>query len=97
MRHYLFPITYLVFVVFLKADIFQKQQKRLFIRAMVVYVDPVAVRKTWNMNKLFAVDFDTEEIIVSDSPNRSNNINFVERIERKNSEILNRCCHFNKY
>jgi len=41
-----------------------------------------------NKNKLFAVDFDTEEIIVSDSPNRSNNINFVERIERQNNEIL---------
>lgn len=45
-------------------------------------------KKKMNMNKLFAVDFDTEEIIVSDSPNRSNNIKFVERIERQNNEIL---------
>lgn len=37
---------------------------------------------------LFAVDFNTEEIIVSDSPGRSNKVNFVERIRREDNDIL---------
>jgi hypothetical protein len=39
-------------------------------------------------NLLFAVDLNTEEVIVSDSPKGSNKVNFVERIKRKDSEIL---------
>lgn len=41
-----------------------------------------------NNNALFAIDVKTEEIIVSESPKGSNKINFIERINRKDSEIL---------
>lgn len=37
---------------------------------------------------LFAVDLKTEEIIVSESPKGSNKINFIERIARKDNELL---------
>ncbi len=48
------------------------------------------VKKNEKMNKnlLFAIDAKTEEVIVSDSPKGSNNINFIERIGRSESEIL---------
>lgn len=39
-------------------------------------------------NALFAIDLKTEEIIVSESPKGSKKINFIERINRKDSEIL---------
>ncbi len=32
------------------------------------------------MNMLFAIDTNTEEVIVSDSPKGSNKVNFIERI-----------------
>ena len=39
-------------------------------------------------NKLFAIDQKTEEIIVSESPKGSNQINFIERISRQENELL---------
>lgn len=39
-------------------------------------------------NKLFAIDTNTEEVIVSDSPKGSNKINFIERIGRQDNVIL---------
>ncbi len=41
-----------------------------------------------NQNFLFAVDTNTEEISVSESPKGSNKINFIERIDRKENEML---------
>lgn len=41
-----------------------------------------------NNNTLFAIDINTEEIIVSDSPKGSNKVNFIERIGRKDNDIL---------
>lgn len=40
------------------------------------------------MNILFAIDKNTEQIIVSESPKGTNKINLLERIERKNNIIL---------
>lgn len=37
---------------------------------------------------LFAIDTDTEEVIVSESPKGSNKINFIERIKRQDDVIL---------
>ena len=37
---------------------------------------------------LFAIDTQTEEIIVSESPKGSNEINFIERIKRNQNEVL---------
>ena len=41
-----------------------------------------------NTNFLFAVDQDKEEVIVSESPKGSNQINFIERISRETNEVL---------
>ena len=41
-----------------------------------------------NKNTLFAIDLNTKEIIISDSPKGSNTINFIERIGRQYNEIL---------
>ena len=41
-----------------------------------------------NMNKLVAIDINSEEIIVSDSPKGSKKINFIERIKRQDNDIL---------
>jgi hypothetical protein len=41
-----------------------------------------------NKNLLFAVDTNTEEVIVSDSPKGSNKVNFMERIGRTDNEML---------
>lgn len=41
-----------------------------------------------NKNILFAIDTNTEEVIVSDSPKGSNKINFIERIGRQDNVIL---------
>ena len=40
------------------------------------------------MNMLFAIDTNTEEVIVSDSPKGSNKINFIERIGRQDNVNL---------
>jgi len=40
------------------------------------------------MNQLFAIDQNTQEIIVSDSPKGSNKINFIDRINQQENEIL---------
>ena len=40
------------------------------------------------MDKLFAIDPDTGEVIVSESPKGSNTINFVERVNRKDNELF---------
>lgn len=37
---------------------------------------------------LFAVDFETEETIVSESQKGSNKVNFIERIPRNKNELL---------
>ena len=37
---------------------------------------------------LFAIDTNTEEVIVSDSPKGSNKINLIERIGRQDNVIL---------
>lgn len=39
-------------------------------------------------NFLFAIDQQTEEVIVSESPKGTNQINFVERISREDNEVL---------
>jgi len=39
-------------------------------------------------NLLFAIDIHTEEVVVSDSPKGSNKINFIERIHRRDNDIL---------
>lgn len=41
-----------------------------------------------NDKMLFAIDLNKEEIIVSDSPAKSNKINFIERIKRQDNEVL---------
>jgi hypothetical protein len=41
-----------------------------------------------NNTILFAVDLNTKEIIISNSPKRSNKINFVERIKYQDNNIL---------
>ena len=41
-----------------------------------------------NMNILFAIDTNTEEVIVSDSLKGSNKINFIERIGRQDNANL---------
>ena len=40
------------------------------------------------MDKLFALDEKTNEVVVSESPKGSNSINFVERVKRKDDELL---------
>jgi hypothetical protein len=39
-------------------------------------------------SNLFAIDQKTEEVIVSESPKGSNQINFIERISRQENELL---------
>lgn len=39
-------------------------------------------------NFLFAIDQDKEEVIISESPKGSMKINFIERIQRKENEML---------
>jgi hypothetical protein len=39
-------------------------------------------------NFLFAIDQDNEEVIISESPKGSMKINFIERIGRKENEML---------
>jgi hypothetical protein len=41
-----------------------------------------------NKNLLFAIDINTQEVIVSDSPKGSNKVNFIERIGRNENEML---------
>lgn len=41
-----------------------------------------------NNNLLFAIEKNTEEVIVSDSTKGSNKINFIERISIRDNEIL---------
>lgn len=40
------------------------------------------------MNILFAIDTNTQEVIVSDSPKGSKKINFIERINRQENVVL---------
>ena len=42
------------------------------------------------MNKilLFAIDINTEEVIVSDSSNGYNKVNFIERIKRSDNDMF---------
>lgn len=39
-------------------------------------------------NFLFAIDANTQEVIVSESPKGSKSINFIERISKNNNELL---------
>jgi hypothetical protein len=41
-----------------------------------------------NKNLLFAIDNNTDEIIVSDSSKGSNKINFIERVKRQDNDIF---------
>jgi hypothetical protein len=41
-----------------------------------------------NKNLLFAVDINTEEVIVSDSSKGTNKINFIERIKRSDNDMF---------
>jgi len=41
-----------------------------------------------NKNFLFAIDTNTEEVIVSESPKGSIKVNFIERIGRNDNEML---------
>lgn len=41
-----------------------------------------------NTNYLFAIDLNSEEILVSTSTKGTNKIHFIERISRKGNEIL---------
>lgn len=55
----------------------------------VIYTNNLLIRKLRiKMNLLFAIDLETEEIIVSESPKGSNKINFIERISKNENEIL---------
>jgi hypothetical protein len=40
------------------------------------------------MGLLFAIDIDTEEVIVSDSYKGSNKIKFIERIKRSDNDVI---------
>jgi hypothetical protein len=40
------------------------------------------------MNMLFAIDTNTEEVIVSDSPKGSNKVNLIERVRRQDNADL---------
>jgi hypothetical protein len=40
------------------------------------------------MNKLFAIDSNTEEVIVSESPKGSKKLNFIERIRQQDNADL---------
>jgi hypothetical protein len=39
-------------------------------------------------NFLFALETNSEEVLVSESPKGSNQVNFIERVGRKENEIL---------
>ena len=41
-----------------------------------------------NKSLLFAIDINTEEVIVSDSSNGSNRVNFIERVKRSDNEVF---------
>ena len=41
-----------------------------------------------NQTILFAIDFNTEEILVSSSEKGTKKVNFIERIQRKENELL---------
>ena len=43
---------------------------------------------TMNTTYLFAIDSNTEEVLVSESAKGTNKIDFIERINRKENEIL---------
>jgi hypothetical protein len=52
-----------------------------------IYINQIKNKKM-NMNLLFALDTNTQEVIVSESPKGSNKVNFIERIGRNDNEIL---------
>jgi hypothetical protein len=41
-----------------------------------------------NKNYLFAIDDQTNEVVISESPKGSMKINFIERLSKKENEIL---------
>ena len=41
-----------------------------------------------NRSLLFAIDINTEEVIVSDSSNGYNKVNFIERIKRSDNDMF---------
>tara|TARA_B100000900_G_scaffold123002_1_gene103763 strand:+ start:11275 stop:11772 length:498 start_codon:yes stop_codon:yes gene_type:complete len=45
-------------------------------------------KRVMNMSFLFAIDINTQEVIVSESNKRTNNINFIERINQRDNDIL---------
>jgi hypothetical protein len=46
------------------------------------------IKKKIDMDLLFAIDIDKEEIIVSESPKGTNRIDFVERVKRQDNGML---------
>ena len=46
------------------------------------------VKKKMNTDLLFAIDTNTKEVIVSESPKGTNKVNFIERIDYSDNEIL---------
>jgi hypothetical protein len=65
----------------------QELRRRVLDAAIERLIQMDAVIYT-NMDKLFAIDPDTGEVIVSASPKGSKTINFVERVNRKDNELL---------
>ena len=41
-----------------------------------------------NRNLLFAIDINTKEVIVSESPKGTNKINFIERIKQSENDVF---------
>lgn len=45
-------------------------------------------KRVMNMSFLFAIDINTQEVIVSESNKGTNNINFIERINQRDNDML---------
>jgi len=55
----------------------------------VIYINSLTINFIkMNTNFLFAVDINSEEVLVSESPKGSNKVNFIERIGRNSNEML---------
>jgi hypothetical protein len=55
----------------------------------VIYINSLTINFIkMNTNFLFAVDINSEEVLVSESPKGSNKVIFIERIGRNSNEML---------
>lgn len=71
----------------------KEQDVKIELRIQVVAViitNDQEIKYLGNMNKnfLFAIDTNTEEVIVSNSSKGSNKVNFIERIKKSDNEML---------